>query len=107
MAINLNGLDLSGTPAGSARSASATQSNTTSTQVATQQSGPEVTITSTAALLGRLQEALAGKPAIDWGVVAAINRAIDAGTYKVNADEVAGGLIDSERALGQLELSEA
>jgi negative regulator of flagellin synthesis FlgM len=107
MAINLNGLDLSGAPASSARSASATQSNTTGTQVATQQSGPEVTITSTAALLARLQEALAAKPAIDWGTVAATAKAIEAGTYKVNADKVASGLIDNERALGQLELSEA
>jgi negative regulator of flagellin synthesis FlgM len=106
MAINLNGLDLSGAPAGSARSASATQSNTAGTQVATQQSGSDVTITSTAALLARLGEALAAKPAIDWGAVAAINRAIEAGTYKVNADKVAGGLIDSERALGQLGLAE-
>ena len=107
MAINLNGFDLSGAPASSARSAAATHGNTASAQVATQQSGPAVTITSTAALLARLQEVLAAKPAIDWGAVGAISRAIDAGTYKVNADKAAGGLIDSERALGQLELSEA
>ena len=107
MAINLNGLDPGGAPASSARSAAATQNNTSSAQVATQQSGPDVTITSTAALLATLQEALAAKPAIDWGAVAAISSAIEAGTYKVNADKVAGGLINSERALGQLELSEA
>jgi len=107
MAINLNGLDLSGAPAGSARSASAPQSNTTGAQVGAQQPGTEVSITSTAALLARLQEALAAKPAIDWGTVAATAKAIAAGTYKVNADKVAGGLIDSERALGQLQLSEA
>lgn len=107
MAINLNGLDLNGAPASPARTAAATQSNTTSAQVATQQSAPDVTITSTAALLARLQQALAAKPAIDWGAVAAISRAIDAGTYQVNAGKVAGGLIDSERTLGQLELSEA
>jgi len=107
MAINLNGLDLSGAPASSARSASATQSNTTGSPVVTQQSGADVTITSTAALLARLQEALAALPAIDWGAVAAISRAIEVGTYTVNADKVAGGLINSERALGQLELSEA
>jgi len=107
MAINLNGLDLSGAPASAARAAATAQSNTTSAQDATQQSGPQVTITSTAALMARLQEALAAKPAVDWAAVNAISRAIEAGSYKVNPDKVASGLINSERALSPLDLSEA
>jgi flagellar biosynthesis anti-sigma factor FlgM len=106
MAVNLNGLDLSGAPASSAPKASATQSASTSTQDATRPSQTQVSITSTAALLARLQEALAAKPAIDSGAVDAISRAIAAGSYKVNADKVAHGLIHSERALGQLKLAE-
>jgi len=106
MAVNLSGLDLSGAPASSAPKASTTQSASTSTRDAARQSQPQVSITSTASLLARLQEALAAKPAIDWGAVDAISRAIAAGSYKVNADKVAHGLIHSERALGQLNLSE-
>lgn len=105
MAVNLNGLDLSGAPASSAPKAS-TQSASTSSQDATRQSQTQVSITSTASLLARVQAALAAKPAIDWGAVDAISRAIAAGSYKVNADKAAQGLIHSERALGQLNLSE-
>jgi flagellar biosynthesis anti-sigma factor FlgM len=104
MAVNLNGLDLSGAPASSAPKASTTQSTSTSTQDATRQA--QVSVTSTAALLARVQQALAAKPAIDWGAVDAISRAIAARSYKVNADKVAHALIHSERALGQLKLSE-
>jgi flagellar biosynthesis anti-sigma factor FlgM len=57
-------------------------------------------------VLARLRQALAAKPAIDWGAVDAIRRAIDSGSYKVNADKVAQGLIQSERTLGQLKFSE-
>jgi negative regulator of flagellin synthesis FlgM len=106
MAVNLNGLDLSGAPASSAPKTSTAQSATTGSQDATQESQSQVSITSTAALLARLQQALTAKPAIDWGAVDTIRRAIDAGSYKVNADKVAHGLIHSERTLGQLKLSE-
>jgi negative regulator of flagellin synthesis FlgM len=106
MPVNLIGLDLSGAPTSSASRTSATQSATTSAQDATRQSQTPVNITSTAALLARLQQALAAKPAIDWGAVDAIRRAIDSGSYTVNADKVAQGLIQSERTLGQLKFSE-
>jgi len=106
MAINLNGLDLSGAAASAARTGATSQSNATNAQDTTQPSGPEVTITSTAALLARLQQALAAKPAIDWAAVNVISRAIAGGSYKVNPDKVASGLINSERTLSQLGLAE-
>jgi flagellar biosynthesis anti-sigma factor FlgM len=106
MAVNLNGLDLSGAPASSAPKASTTQGVSTSTRDATRQSQTQVSITSTASLLARLQQALAAKPAVDRGAVDAISRAIAVGSYKVNADKVAHGLIHSEGALRQLELLE-
>ena len=107
MAINLNGIDLSGTAASSAQKASSAQSPATSSQDAsaqdaTQQPQSEVSITSTASLLAHLQQSLAAKPAVDQNRVDAVSKALAAGTYKVNPDKIAHGLIDSERALGKL-----
>jgi flagellar biosynthesis anti-sigma factor FlgM len=106
MAVNLNGLGLSGTPASSARTASTTQSASTNLQDATQQHQTQISITSTASLLARLQQALAANPAVDQGRVDAISRALAAGTYRVDGDNIARGLIQAERALGQLKSSE-
>ncbi len=103
MEVNMNRLDLSGAPASAANKASTPQNIP---QDATQQQQTEVSITSTASLLARLQQALAAKSAIDHGRVDAISRALAAGSYKVNADNIAHGLIHTERALGQLELSQ-
>lgn len=103
MAINLTGIDLSGTAASSAHKASSAKSTGASSQDATQQSASDVSITSTASLLARLQQTLASKPAIDQSRVDAISKALADGTYKVSADRIAHGLIQSERALGQLE----
>jgi negative regulator of flagellin synthesis FlgM len=106
MVVNMNRLDLSGAPASAANKASTMQGTSTIPQDATQQQQTEVSITSTASLLARLQQALAAKSAIDHGRVDTISRALAAGSYKVNADNIAHGLIHTERALGQLELSE-
>ena len=102
MAVNLNGIDLSGAAASSAHKASSAQSTATSAQDAAQQPQSEVSITSTASLLASLQQSLAGKPAVDQNRVDAVSKALAAGTYKVNPDKIAHGLIDSERALGKL-----
>ncbi len=103
MAVNLNGMDLSGTAASSARKASSAQSTAASAaQDAAQQPQSEVSITSTASLLAHLQQSLAGQPAVDQNRVDAVSKALAAGTYKVNPDQIAHGLIDSERALGKL-----
>jgi negative regulator of flagellin synthesis FlgM len=102
VAVNLNGIDLGGAAASSAHKASSAQSTATSAQEATQQPQSEVSITSTASLLAQLQQSLAGKPAVDQNRVDAVSKALAAGTYKVNPDKIANGLIDSERALGKL-----
>lgn len=102
MAVNLNGIDLSGAAASSAHKAPAAQSTATSAQDATQQPQSEVSITSTASLLAHLQQSLAAKPAVDQNRVDAVSKALAAGTYKVNPDKIAHGLIDSERTLGKL-----
>ena len=102
MAINLNGIDLSGAAASSAHKASSTQGVPASSQDATQQPQSEVSITSTASLLAHLQQSLAAKPAVDQNRVDAVSKALAAGTYKVSPDKIAHGLIATERALGKL-----
>jgi flagellar biosynthesis anti-sigma factor FlgM len=99
VAVNLQGIDLSGAEASSARKASSTQSTATSSQDASQQGRSEVSITSTASLLARLQQSLAAMPAADQGRVDAISKALASGTYNVSADMIAHGLIQMERAL--------
>jgi negative regulator of flagellin synthesis FlgM len=103
VAVNLNGIDLSGAAASSAHKASSTQSTPTSSQdAASQQPESEVSITSTASLLAHLQQSLAGKPAVDQSKVDAVSKALSSGTYKVNPDKIAHGLISSERDLAKL-----
>jgi negative regulator of flagellin synthesis FlgM len=104
MTVNLKSIDLSGgTAASSTRKTSATQSPSTQSGEAAQQSGgSEVNITSTASLLARLQQTLAAQPAVDQKRVDAISKAIAQGSYTVHADKIARGLITTERSLGRL-----
>jgi negative regulator of flagellin synthesis FlgM len=102
VAVNLNGIDLSGAAASSAHKTSSSHSAPTSSQDATQQTDSDVSITSTASLLAHLQQTLASKPAVDQSRVDAISKALANGTYSVNAGKIAHGLIQSERALGEL-----
>jgi negative regulator of flagellin synthesis FlgM len=62
----------------------------------------DVHITDTAARLALLEPALRGAPAVDPGRVAAIRSAIEAGTYKVEPEHVAAGLLQVEQALSGL-----
>ena len=102
MAVNLNGIDLSGAAASPARKATAANSATSGSQEATQQPSSEVSITSTASLLANLQKSLATKPAVDQDRVNAVSKALAAGTYSVNPARIAQGVIDIERALSPL-----
>lgn len=105
MALNLTGLDLSGTPASSTHKPSPTSSTSTQsspTQDATQQSHKEVRLSSTASLLSHLQRSLGSTPAFDQTRVDSISKAIASGTYNVDSNQIAHGLINSERALGRL-----
>ena len=105
MAVNLTGLDLSGTAASSTHKTSSTPNTSaqgTTTQDATQQPKKEVSVSSTASLLSHLQRSLGSTPAIDQKRVESISNAIASGTYKVDSDKIAHGLINTERALGKL-----
>ena len=101
MAVNLTGLDLSGTPASSTQKSSSTPNtatHTTTTQDATQQPQKEVSVSSTASLLSHLQRSLGSTPAVDQNRVDSISKALASGTYKVDSDKIAHGLINTERA---------
>jgi negative regulator of flagellin synthesis FlgM len=105
VAVNLTGLDLSGTPASSTHKASSTANtatHATATQDATQQPQKEVSVSSTASLLSHLQRSLASTPAIDQNRVDSISKALAAGTYNVDSQKIAHGLINTERALSKL-----
>jgi len=62
----------------------------------------DVHITDTAARLALLEPALREAPAVDAARVAAIRSAIEAGTYKVEPEQVATGLLQVEQALAPL-----
>ena len=66
----------------------------------------EVSITSTAALLARLEQALGKHAPVDQKRVDSISRAIADGSYKVDPGKVASGLMQSERSLAPLPLTE-
>jgi negative regulator of flagellin synthesis FlgM len=104
VAVNLTGLDLSGTAAKSAHKPSAPNASTHAAPrpEATQQAEREVSVSSTASLLSNVQRSLSSTPAIDQKRVESIRNALASGTYKVDSDRIAHGLIDSERVLGKL-----
>jgi negative regulator of flagellin synthesis FlgM len=62
----------------------------------------DVHITDTAARLALLEPALREAPAVDASRVAAIRSAIEAGTYKMQPEHVATGLLQVEQALSGL-----
>src|ERR1700761_5665545 len=101
MALSLYGIDLSG-----GASASSTQPVSAVTPVKTDSANsqtPEsdVSITSTASLLARLQQSFGTQSPVDSARVNAISKSLAAGTYTVQPDKIATGLIHVERALGK------
>ena len=105
MAVNLTGIDLGSAAIGTAQKTTSPQSTAGSSHDATQQRKGEVNITSTAALLAHLEKSLGAQPAVDPNRVAAVSKALEAGTYAVQPDKNARGLISSERTLSRLPLA--
>jgi negative regulator of flagellin synthesis FlgM len=111
MAINLGGIGLGGTPAGTAREAQEAQQPAAATPDGGGQDSAaarpgEVSITSTAALLASLEQALGKQAPVDQKRVEGISRAIADGSYKVDSAKIAAGLMQSERSLAPLPLME-
>jgi negative regulator of flagellin synthesis FlgM len=102
MAVNLNGMELSGAAIGSAQKTAAPQPKAAGSQESAQQPQSEVSITSTAALLAKLQQTLSAQPAVDQNRVDSISKALANGTYRINPDQIASGMLHSERGLAPL-----
>jgi negative regulator of flagellin synthesis FlgM len=71
-------------------------------KTAEQGSTEGVTITGAARQLAQLEERVKDMPAVDEAKVAAISASIEQGTYKVQPEKVADGLMSIEAALAPL-----
>jgi len=66
--------------------------------------GGEVQITNTAAKLAALGQSLSASSPIDDARVARISQALADGSYRISAQQIATGLMQSDHALGQIGL---
>jgi len=66
--------------------------------------GDEVQITNTAAKLAALGQSLSASSPVDDARVARISQALADGSYRVSAQQIATGLMQSDHALGQIGL---
>lgn len=66
--------------------------------------GDEVQITNTAAKLAALGQSLSASSPVDDARVARISQALADGSYRISAQQIASGLLQSDHALGQLGL---
>ncbi len=105
MAVNLTGVDLgAGTVDSAAKASPAHTASTESpeSQQAATPARPDVSITSTASILAKLQQTLSAKPAVDRDRVEAVRQALASGQYRVHPEKVASGLVNTESALSSL-----
>jgi negative regulator of flagellin synthesis FlgM len=107
MANTINGLTgIGAASVGTGRTNQQTTKTDTSPVTANPQSegGDEVQITNTASKLAGLGDSLSKRPAVDSARVARISAALADGTYKVSAQSIANGLMQSDHALKQIGL---
>lgn len=103
MSNKINDLTTSLTPGHTAPVAPARDVTTGSTPAQPETAGKaEVHITDTASQLASLEQSLRDSPAVDPAKVASVQSAIEQGTYKVDPERIATGLISMERALARL-----
>lgn len=101
MAVNLTGIELSGAASSPAQKTSPSPAVPAGSEQTDAHKG-DVSITSTAALLARLQQSLSSRPAVDADRVDAIRKALASGTYAVQPGKIAGSLAHLESALAAL-----
>ena len=103
---NLNGLEPNNIGLGSSQKTAKPQSSAISSQPessqTTQESQSSVNITSTASVLASAQQSLSAQPAVDHSRVAAISKALENGSYKIDSNKIASGLLQSEHSLNPL-----
>ena len=108
MANTIDGFQGNGaTSVATNRTPQSARDNTSPATTANAQSGgnnEEVQITSTAAQLASLGQKLSSMPAVDQNRVARITQSLADGSYKISAEKIASGLLQSEHALAQIGL---
>ena len=65
----------------------------------TSKTGDQVTLTSSARSLQRIEQKISDTPAVNSEKVAQVKQAVSAGTYQVNANSVASKLLQFENGL--------
>ena len=75
------------------------QGEAAETAATTAKAGDQLTLTSTARSLQRIEETIAQTPVVNSSKVAAVKQAISSGTYQVNAGSVADKLLQFESGL--------
>lgn len=65
----------------------------------TAQTGDHVTLTDSARTLQKVEEAVAKAPVVDAAKVASVKKAVQSGTYKIDARRVADKLLQFEKGL--------
>ncbi|HEY2144784.1 MAG TPA: flagellar biosynthesis anti-sigma factor FlgM [Steroidobacteraceae bacterium] len=70
-----------------------------SATASTSQTADQVTLTTSARTIQKLEEAVRRTPVVNPEKVAAVRQSIGSGTYQVDANRVAGKLIQFERGL--------
>ncbi|HTT01953.1 MAG TPA: flagellar biosynthesis anti-sigma factor FlgM [Steroidobacteraceae bacterium] len=120
MAGKLSGVEPASTPAigtggpvasapgaaGAASNASSASNASGTPQQVQAQATENVHITDAASQLAGLEQALSAQPAIDAGRVAEVSRALASGSYTIDPDRIAAGLLRSEQTLAQLSPAE-
>lgn len=106
MANTINRISGNGTASVGASRTSQQSKRDTSLSTANPQpeGGDEVQITNTAAQLASIGEGLSASSPIDDARVARISQALADGSYRISAQQIASGLMQSDHALAQIGL---
>ncbi len=75
------------------------QGETAETGTSAAQSGDQLTLTSSARSLQKIEDAIAQTPVVNSSKVASVKEAISSGTYQVNSSSVADKLLQFESGL--------
>jgi negative regulator of flagellin synthesis FlgM len=108
MANTINSYTGNGATSVATNRSSQTSASTSTASAATTDATPsaevsqKVRISDTAAKLSSIGSELSAQPAVDQAKVAQISKALANGTYKISADKIASGLMQSEQTLAQI-----
>jgi negative regulator of flagellin synthesis FlgM len=101
MTQSIGGIDLQSPTTGSAAPAPAPSVGSDAADgQPTSTGGGDVQITRAASQLAQLEQSLQAQPAVDTARVATARQALASGSYQVDPERIAAGLLQTEQALG-------